>query len=50
MSVVEQPGVLVLPPEEALRQARPVPSADELAIEGVTVEEWDAVQAALADR
>jgi hypothetical protein len=37
MSVVEQPkdpALVVLPPEEALRRARPFPSVEELTIEG----------------
>lgn len=45
----EEPGLRVLPPEEALLNARPLPSAEDLAIEGLTVEEWEALQAALAD-
>lgn len=46
----QQPELRVLPPEEALRQARPVPPADDLVIEGLTAEEWEALRAALADR
>lgn len=53
MSVVEQPDVpalVVLPPEEALRRARPLPSVEELTIDGLTGDEWDALNAVLAER
>jgi hypothetical protein len=53
MSVVEQPSepsLVVLPPDEALRRARPLPSVEELTIEGLTVEEWNALTAVLAER
>ena len=47
----DQPEVLtVVPPEEALRLARPLPDADEMAIEGLTDDEWEAFEQALADR
>jgi hypothetical protein len=44
----EQPGAEVVPPAEALRRVRPLPDADELAIEGLTVGEWQALMDALA--
>ncbi len=53
MSVAEQtpePHVVVLPPDEAARRARPLPSGEELALEDLTDEEWDAFQQALAER
>ena len=54
MSVVpspEQPeGLVVLSPDEALRQARPLPNDAEMAIEGLTDEEWAAFEQALAER
>lgn len=40
----------LLPAREALRRARPLPSADEMAIEDLTDEEWKAFEAALEDR
>ena len=53
VSVAEQtpdPHLTVLPPAEAARRARPLPSNDELALEDLTDEEWDAFQQALAER
>lgn len=53
VSVVEQPSepsLVALPPEEALRVARPLPSVEELTIEGLTNDEWNALNAALAER
>lgn len=50
MSVVEHPeptGVTIVSPAEAIRRAQPLPGADELAIEGLTVEEWQALMDAL---
>jgi hypothetical protein len=44
-----QPGAIVVPPAEALERARPLPDADELAIEGLTVGEWQALMDALAE-
>lgn len=41
---------MVLPPEEAVRRARPLPGGDELALEDITDDEWDAFQQALAER
>lgn len=47
----DQPLVLtVVPPEEAVRLARPLPSNDEMAIEGLTDDEWKAFEQALTDR
>ncbi|HKY14394.1 MAG TPA: hypothetical protein VJM33_05680 [Microthrixaceae bacterium] len=43
-------GLTVLSPDEALRRARPAPTAEELEIEGLTDEEWQAFQQALAER
>lgn len=37
------------PPEEARRHARPLPRREELVIEDVPDEEWDAFQEALAE-
>lgn len=55
MSVVPNPkeleGLTILPPEEALRRARPpLPSDAELAIDGLTEAEWEAFEKALAER
>lgn len=52
MSVVEwpeEPGLMVLSPKQALERARPLPDADALAIEGLSVEEWQALQDALSE-
>ena len=46
----ERYPLTVLPPFEALKAARPAPSGAELAIEGLTDEEWDAFLQALAER
>ena len=46
----EPEGLTVLPPEEALQRARPLPSDDEMAIDGLTETEWRAFKAALAER
>jgi hypothetical protein len=46
----EEPAMVVLPPEQALRRARPLPSVEELTIEGLTIEEWNALTAVLAER
>jgi len=40
----------ILPPEEALRRAQPLPARGELAIEGLTDDEWKAFEKALAER
>lgn len=54
MSIVPHPAdparLTVLPPEEALRRARPVPRDDEIAIDGLTDDEWKAFEKALAER
>lgn len=52
MSIVEQPGepvVHIYAPDEALMQARPLPSHDQLVVEDINDEEWKAFQEALAD-
>ena len=53
VSVVEEPRepvLVVVPPEEALRLARPLPSEDDFAIEGLTPDEWSTLNAVLAER
>lgn len=54
VSVVPHPddpaGLTVLPPEEALKRARPLPTDEEMAIEGLTDDEWKAFEKALAER
>ncbi len=45
----EEPVLQVVSPVEALRRARPLPSAQEFAIEGLTEPEWQALQDALAE-
>ena len=54
MSVVppldEPDGLAVFPPEEALRRAHPLPSDDDMAIDGLTDDEWKAFEKALAER
>ena len=54
MSVLEHPDdagrLTVLPSEEALRSARPTPSDEDMAIDGLTDDEWDAFEKALAER
>lgn len=49
MEQPDQPHLLVLPPEQALAAARPLPEHDRLVIDGVTDEEWDVFFAALAE-
>lgn len=46
----EPTGLTVLDPEEALKRARPLPSDEEMAIEGLTDDEWKAFENALAER
>ena len=46
----EPVGLTVLPSDEALLRTLPVPTAEELEIEGLTDEEWDAFEQALAAR
>ncbi len=43
-------GLTVLAPEEALALARLVPSPADLAIDGLTDDEWKAFEIALTDR
>ncbi len=54
VSVAENPHesshLTVVGPDEALERARPLPSDDDMVIEGLTDEEWDAFEQALADR
>lgn len=54
MSVAESPHesshLTVVTPREALERAQPLPSDAEMAVEGLTGEEWDAFENALADR
>jgi hypothetical protein len=45
----EEPGLRLYPPAEALRRARPLPPREELVIEGVSDEEWEAFHQALAE-
>ena len=47
---VEPNRLTVLPPREALRRARPMPSNDDMAIEGLSDENWKAFADALAER
>lgn len=52
MSVVdepEQPNLRFYPPDEAWKRARPLPPRESLVIEGLTDEEWEAFQEAIAD-
>lgn len=46
----EPTSLTVLSPEEALEQARPLPNDAEMAIEGLTDDEWKAFERALAYR
>jgi hypothetical protein len=54
VSVAENPQgsshLTVVAPDEALERARPLPSDGDMVIEGLTDEEWDAFEQALADR
>ena len=54
VSIVPAPdesfSLTLLPPDEALKAARPVPSPEELAIEGLTEAEWQAFEQALSER
>lgn len=45
----KEPVIEFYPPKEALRRARPLPSPDELEIEGLTDEEWEAFQKVLSE-
>jgi hypothetical protein len=47
----QEPGQLtVASPNEALQKARPLPSDADMAVEGLTDDEWEAFERALADR
>jgi hypothetical protein len=46
---VPEPALPVLPPEEALRRARPLPRRAQLVVEGVSPAEWDEFQQALTE-
>ena len=54
MPVAESPDetshLAVVTPKEALRRARPLPTDDDMAVEGLTDAEWDAFEAALSGR
>lgn len=51
MSPSDEPvGLVVLPPEQALQRAQPLPTDEDLAIEGLTDAESEAFTQALADR
>ncbi len=54
MSTVSRPenpeGLTVLCPQEALGRARPLPSDEDMAIDGLTDDEWRAFETALAER
>lgn len=53
VSVAEQtpePHLTVLPADEAARRATPLPSDDDMALDDVTDDEWDAFDRALAER
>ena len=45
----EEPRVLVLAPDQALKRARPLPRHEDLVIEDVPDEEWVAFLEALAE-
>lgn len=49
MEQPEEPHLLVLPPEQALKAARPLPDRDHMVMQDVPDEEWDAFIAALAE-
>lgn len=42
-------GLTMVTPDEAIAQARPLPSLESLAIPGLTDEEWDAFMDALTE-
>jgi hypothetical protein len=54
VAVAEHPQepahLTVVAPKEALRRAQPLPSDEDMALEGLTDDEWDAFEQALADR
>ena len=45
----EEPGLRFYPPDEAPERARLLPAHDQLVIENVPDDEWEAFQAAIAD-
>lgn len=47
---IEPVGLTVLPPEEALKRALPMPSDEDMQIDGLTDAEWKAFENALAER
>ena len=47
---VEPVDLTVLPPEKALRRAKPVPTSTDLMIEGLTDAEWTAFETTLTGR
>lgn len=53
VSIAAQPSetlhLTVLGPQDAIREAKPMPSTDEMAIDGLAHEEWDAFERALAE-
>jgi hypothetical protein len=49
MEQPEEPHLLVLPPEQALAAARPLPSHEDLVIDDVSDAEWAAFFAALTE-
>jgi hypothetical protein len=53
MAVAEDPPepshLTVVAPKDALQRARPLPSHEDMAVEGLTDEEWDAFEQAIAD-
>ncbi len=46
---IPEPELPVLPPEEALSRARPLPRHAQLVVEGVSPQEWDEFQQALTE-
>jgi hypothetical protein len=46
----ESDHLTILPAREALWGALPLPSRDEMAVDGLTNEEWTAFEAAIASR
>jgi len=46
----EPVGLTVLPPDAALRSAKPAPTDSELVIDGLTEAEWVAFEAALTEK
>jgi hypothetical protein len=45
----ERPGLRLSPPAEALRRSRALPPREQLVLEGVSIEEWEAFHQALAE-